>query len=37
MPNATGLRYECMPEIVARVVFDGKNFELEYIDFRKAE
>lgn len=36
-PNANGLRYECMPEIVARVVFDGKNFDLEYIDFRKAE
>ena len=37
MPNTNGLRYECMPEIVARVVFDGKNFELEYIDFRKTE
>lgn len=36
-PDAKGLRYECMPEIVARVVFDGKDFELEYIDFRKAE
>ena len=36
-PSAYPLRYECMPEIVARVTFDGKDFDLEYIDFRKAE
>ena len=36
-PSATVLRYECMPEIVARVAFDGKDFDLENIDFRKAE
>lgn len=37
MPSAHPLRYECMPEIVARVKFDGEDFDLEYIDFRKAE
>lgn len=37
VPNTDYLRYECMPEIVAKVNFDGKKFRLEYIDFRKSE
>ena len=37
LPNTYGFGYECMPEIVARVTFDGEDFDLEYIDFRKAE
>lgn len=36
-PSAYPSRYECMPEIVAKVTFDGGDFDLEYIDFRKAE
>ncbi len=36
-PNTSGLFYECMPEIVADVAFDGDDFELEHIDFRKAD
>ncbi len=36
-PNTPRLFYECMPEIVADVVFDGDDFELEHIDFRKAD
>lgn len=37
VPCASVLRYECMPEIVADVTFDGGNFDLENIDFRDFE
>lgn len=37
VPDASGLRYECMPEIIADVSFDGEDFELDNIDFRDYE
>lgn len=36
-PSVFPNRYECMPKIVADVIFDGKEFDLENIDFTDIE
>ncbi len=36
-PGTSRGRYDCMPEIIADVIFDGEEFDLENIDFEENE